>query len=277
MMNIVLCGDKNMYVGMELVIYSLLTHNKNCNIYILTGDISVIDTKKRERKDYYGLDDTCKRTLRRIVTYLDKPGSSICFIDAVPYYEEYLKDSINFKTGFTPYAGLRLIIDKAIPEIDDCLYLDCDTAIQGDISYVYHEYIQRDQAFYASYAEKACDGEGEMISGVMLMNIRLMEKLDIFNKARFNYNHIEYKYPDQMALRDTYEAGRLPESYGFIYDLATCNYNPLILHFTNQLKTKIYSSNSYNINSKIYFYRKYPQLKYVQKGVEMLMSIPFIE
>ena len=40
-MNVLLCGNDIVYTGMELVVYSLLTHNKNVNIYIFTMDVEL--------------------------------------------------------------------------------------------------------------------------------------------------------------------------------------------------------------------------------------------
>jgi lipopolysaccharide biosynthesis glycosyltransferase len=44
MMNVAMCGDSSVYHGLELVIYSMLTYNKNINFYILSMDVEVKET-----------------------------------------------------------------------------------------------------------------------------------------------------------------------------------------------------------------------------------------
>ena len=41
MMNILMSANQDVMSGVELVLYTLLTHNKNCRIYIATMDIDV--------------------------------------------------------------------------------------------------------------------------------------------------------------------------------------------------------------------------------------------
>ena len=74
-----------------------------------------------------------------------------------------------------------------------------------------------------------------------------------------------------MAIRDTGTGMRLPETYGYMEPLEECKYNPIILHFTNHLTPKIYSKD--RPNNVEYFYKRYPQFKYVQDGLNKLKTI----
>lgn len=48
MMNVLMSGDARVYPGIEIAIYSMMTHNKNVNWYILTMDIVMVtDTYER--------------------------------------------------------------------------------------------------------------------------------------------------------------------------------------------------------------------------------------
>ena len=77
MMNIVMSGNSTVFTGMELAIYSTLTHNKNINWYIFTMDITIISPEGNSIQ-YKGLTNWQKEKLTRIVHYLDK-NSRITF------------------------------------------------------------------------------------------------------------------------------------------------------------------------------------------------------
>ena len=272
MMNVVLCGNDHVYPGIELVVYSLLTHNKNVNIYIFTMNLFLHYKDGTETK-FAGLTPWQVGKLRKIVRYLDK-NSNICFIDVADEYMKYLSGSINEESGFTPYASLRLIADIVLPDVDHILYLDCDTAIQSNIEDMYMDCLKGDKDCYASYAYGACQGYGEMVSGVMVMKLKALREKKLLEKARQLYKKYLYKYPDQMALRDSIPyIGRLPETYGYIHELESCGYTPAILHFTNDLVPKIYSRD-YS-DTRVYFYKRFPFLKYVKEGCELLDKINF--
>ena len=266
-MNILMSTNDTTYPGVELVIYTLLTHNKHCNIYIMTMDVEV---KHPEGviSHYIGLHDDQKEKLRKIVKYLDST-SNICFIDAYDTYMEYLTPSPNETSGFTPYATLRLVADILLPEVDHILYLDADVAITGDISGVYYDYVNRRCNYAAWSARDACNGEGEMVSGVMLINLDVCRSNGFFDRARANYKKNLYRYPDQMAIRDAGNPIELPENFGFCNILEECEELPLIIHFTNQISPKIYCCNG----KPIVFYRRFPFLKYVKEGLKLLDTI----
>jgi lipopolysaccharide biosynthesis glycosyltransferase len=268
-MNILMATDSNTYCGCELVVYTTLTHNKNVNFYILTMDIEIDNEETGEHFVYRGLNDWQKSKLRRIVKYFDK-NSHITIIDAKDYYLEHLKDSPNKYSCFTPYATLRLMADIILPHVHNVLYLDCDTAVMGDITGVYEEYTHKDCNYAAWMAEDACDGEGEMVSGVMIMNLDKMRETGFLATARRNYMQNKYRYPDQDAIRDAGKPVHLPQYFGFCNNLDDCFDMPLVLHFTNQLSPKIYTD-----KGRTYFFKKFPFLQYVKDGVELIDRINF--
>ncbi len=266
-MNILMSGNDHIYPGMELAIYSTLMHNKNINWYIFTMDIET-DMGNGEIMVFHGLDKWQKNKLRKIVSYLDD-NSKITFIDMQDMYIKYLAGNINEASPFTPYATLRLLADVALPDINHVLYLDCDTAIQGDISGII-DFLKSGKDYYAYVCPDAYGYEGEMVSGVMLMDLDRIRKDGFLGRARENIHKNLYKYPDQDALRDAGKPGMLPETYSYLYKLELCPYKPLILHFTNKLSPKIYGDEGRTV-----FYRRYPFLDYVKNGVELIDTINF--
>lgn len=267
MMNIMLSGDADVYYGLELVIYSTLTHNKNINWYIFTMDIGLVD-EESNAIEYCSITDYQKAKLKAIVNYLD-PNSNITFIDAAPFYSKYLSGGPNEFTAFTPYAALRLIADVALPYVNDLLYFDCDVAVMKNFESMYENCrSQKEKTCFAVYAEDAFFGEGEMISGVMFLNLDTIRKDRFFERARKNYNTFAYRFPDQMALRDAGPIEHLPSVYGYLWDWRKTAVQPYIIHFTNEIRIKIYSEGV----SPTYFYRVYPEFDYVKQGCKLIDS-----
>lgn len=267
-MNILFAANDSLVDGLELAVWTLLKYNKRVNIYIATMNISVYEKAIDGWKSYRCIDEDQRKWLIKIVKYLD-PESEICFIDCEEYYHKYLEGGVNEDSGFTPYAAVRLMADEMLPDIDDVLYLDVDVAIQGNIEDMYRQYLINNNYEYAiSCAYGAFEGLGEDVSGVLLMNLGKMRRTGFLKRAREYFKSNKYMYPDQMAIRDAGKGMRLPETYGYMEELEKCSYTPLILHFTNNLHPKIYHQAI--PNSKEYFYKRYPQFKYVQDGLELL-------
>ena len=154
MMNIVMSANDYVYCGVELVIYSTLTHNKNINWYIFTMNVAIRDDAGNY-KAYKGLNDRQQEKLRKIVKYLDK-NSNITFIDCAPFYQKHLEGSVNEQSDFTPYATLRLIMDKALPYVNETLYFDCDVGVMGNFESMYRDCAQqKSESCFAVYADDA--------------------------------------------------------------------------------------------------------------------------
>lgn len=272
MMNIMLAGDVGVYDGIELVIYSTMTHNKDINWYIFTMDIE-LDLHDGGVIGYRSLFPQHRQKLHDIVKYFD-PNSNIIFIDALDLYNQYLAGSVNELCNFTPFASLRLIADIALPYVDHLLYLDCDTAAMGNFESMYYQCCNNPSEYcFAVYAEDACEGNGEMISGVMFLNLAKIRENNFLAFARKNYLQNLYTFPDQMALRDAGAIAKLPSIYGYLWDYRKTGVNPVIVHFTNELPCKIYSK---SIN-KASFYRIFPEFAYVKNGCELIDKILFTE
>ena len=270
-MNVMFAANDYLVDGLELAIWTLLKHNHNTevNIYVATMNIRLIEKDTGITHNYRTIDDDQRNWLRKIVSYVGQGRANITFIDCAESYHKYLENSVNALTGFTPYASIRLLADIIFPDIDDLLYLDADTAIQGPLESMYNKYIYENKYCMAgSFAYDAREGKGELVSGVLVMNLKRMREEKFLERARDNYNKNEYIYPDQFALEEAGECERLPETYGYMFELENCFYTPIILHFTNKLKPKIY-----NAGGKEKFYKRYPQFKYVEDGMKLLSNL----
>lgn len=270
-MNVLVSGNMSVYYGMEVTIYSLMRYNRNINLYVLTSTFDQIAQPWDNMcRHFEGLGEFEKQKITNIIKYFDPYGSTVTFIDPIDLYRTHLEGGANEFSCFTPYAAFRLLADLILQDVEDVLYLDCDTVIQGSIESMYKACQTSEHYCLASYAEDACEGDGEMVSGVMFFNLNEIRQNNFLNLARQNYKRYEYQYPDQMAMRDAGEIGHLSEEYGYLQPLDKYAKQPIIIHFTNSLE-KIYSKNI----SPLRFYRLYPQLKWIQKGLQMLDIVKF--
>lgn len=264
-MNILIAASDNMYDGLEVVVCSTMKHNKNVHFYLMTMTINI--NLEDGFHNFRRVTDEHINQLKKIIKYFDK-NSDLKVIYTEECYCKNLEGNINEKNIFTPYANLRLLADILLPNIDNCLYLDCDVSIQSNLNDMYEYYTKQDADYCAYKLPEACQYEGEMVSGVIIFNLNRIRKTGFLKKARRNIFENIYKYPDQMALRDAGEAFPMQETYSYMYDLTKCHYVPSIIHYTNEIYPKVYE-----VGKKVIFYRKYPFLQYVQDTVELLKNV----
>ena len=128
-MNILISGNMSVYLGMEVTIYSLMKHNRNVNLYVLTSSFEQMPYPDGTVKFYEGLGEGEKKKISNIVKYFDPYNSSVTFIDPIDLYRTHLEGGENEFSCFTPYAAFRLLADLILVDLDDVLYLDCDTVV----------------------------------------------------------------------------------------------------------------------------------------------------
>ncbi len=277
MMNIALAGDRNVMSGIELVIYSTMLHNKNIHWYILTMDVDVVNEHTGQVSRFHGLTDQYSQEWLKFLVHFMDYNSDVTFVDCLEMYNEHLAQSVNRFTGFTPYAALRLMADLFMPfdpehpsrDDDLLLYLDADVIVQKNIESMYYNTLTWDDDFAAYTLPDACDGFGEMISAVVLYNVRHIRYSGFLNTARRNYNMKQYPYPDQGALSDAGKPVPLDETYNYMHDHHKATYKPHILHFSNVNYTKIYNRSI----GEGKFWAYYPEHQYLKDGLDEVKEV----
>ena len=183
---------------------------------------------------------------------------------------------------FTLTIYFRLFIPAMFPQYDKGIYIDSDVVLTSDVAQLYDIEIGdnligacKDLSIahippLVAYTENAVGvKKHEYInSGVLLMNLKKMRETHFMDKARWNLMNHEYRFPDQMALRDTEDPYPLAETYNFLFDLWKSDYQPAIIHFTNEMSRKVYSN-----SERDRFYRDYPQFQYVLDGMKIIDTI----
>ena len=268
-MNVAFASDYQGYPGLEVAIYSLLTWTKNVNIYILSMNY----TRRQDNGDiqeFIAITPEQQDTLQSIVEYLDPKRSTITFIDTADIYNKYFLHGCAEDDGHSsPYAALRLAFDVIFPHTSDILYLDADIVIQEDLTPMYNHYLAEIKASkycYAGYTNYLDPGRGELVGGVLLFDLNKAKENNFFPRARYNITHKFYIWYDQSAMQDTELYVELQSKYNYMKKYECRVFEPAILHFTDQLDPKVYLSPNT-------FYKKFPHLKYIEKGLEMVQRI----
>lgn len=262
-LHLLISGDRRVLPGLEALVYSTMLHNRRVVWHLMTMEVK-IDHGDGTGTGYYEITEDDAQWLRKIVKFLDADSDLIRY-DVHEMYQKHLDGSVNRDTGFTPYAGLRLLADLVL-ETDCCMYLDADIIVQGDLREPYERY-RRQEVDYAAYTiPDACDGYGEMISAVLVLNLRHIRHSGFLARARRNYNRKQYTYPDQMALADAGDPEPLEETYNYMWDHKLAKYRPVVLHFSNDNKYKLYNT------KPGVFYRYYPEHRYIKDGLDLIRS-----
>lgn len=193
-MNILYCGDKGIEDGLIISVLSLIKHTKNkLNIYVLT--MTHMEHKPVSKKVISVLDKLVKKTNK---------DSSVSLLDITETYNKCIPTA-NVKTRFTPYCMLRLYADK-IELPSKILYLDNDVVCYNNFEEFYN--ISNDNYelvgvldYYGShFFKKNIFKKDYLNSGVLLLNLDLIKKTRLFEKAREMCQTKEMLLPDQSAL-----------------------------------------------------------------------------
>lgn len=194
-MNILYCGDSNIYDGLIISVLSLVKYEKDeLHIYIFSMDY--LDKRSISLKE-------CE-VLNKIVKDVNE-NSFVKLIDVEKYFKACLPKS-NIDTMFTPYCMLRLYADL-VPELPSkILYLDNDVVAYNSFKCFYnldnknYELVgARD--FYGQYLySKNKIKKDYLNSGVLLLNLELIKKSGSFEKCREMCQNKKMLLPDQAAL-----------------------------------------------------------------------------
>lgn len=233
MINLLFCGNDKVFDGLMISLLSASKKTKEAiTAYVLTMDLHDIDEK------YQPITENHRKFLEDMIKEFNEKNS-VKLIDITKIYQSSMLNSKNLKNHFTPYAQLRLFADM-IPEIPNkIIYLDTDTIVNGDL----HELNKIDINNY----ELACVKDlynwlnpyrwkvkNYFNSGVLLLNMKMIRKTNLFKKSRELVATKKMISPDQDALNFLVQNKLvLPEKFN-----AKDKYYPEIIvhHFCNVRK-----------------------------------------
>ena len=195
MISILYGGNSGAFDGMMISLISLVKHTKEpIDVYILTMDLTdknpAFAPICEDQRAF--LDKICKE---------ENGESSVTLIDVGDLYRERLFSSPNAETSYTPYTLLRLLACESPSLPKKILYLDTDTVINKDISELWNTDVD-DYEFAASldYYGKIFMGYKYVNAGVLLLNLDMIRKTGLFDRAIDLLNKKKIFLPDQTAL-----------------------------------------------------------------------------
>lgn len=190
MINILYTGNDYVFKGIMLSVLSIIKHtDKELNVYIMTMDI-----------------DKFKAIDNNMVNILDKtlkeknPNSKATLLNVTSLFIKEMADSKNINNFYTPYCLLRLFSDLLdLP--NKILYLDTDTMINKDIDSLFSIDISNYEfAGVVDRLGRFFIDKNYINSGVLLLNLDMIRKTELFKKTRELVKTKKMAFPDQSAL-----------------------------------------------------------------------------
>lgn len=181
------------------IVTSLLSITKYCNqrldVYVFTMDLS------NKNPVWKPLEEKHVQIFNQILHQVNQ-DSRVILIDMTNSYLELLDGNINEQNAYTPFALLRLLADKVVlPE--KILYLDTDTIAMDNIMELWEQDID---GFYlgavVDHYGKVFINSGYINSGVMLINLKLMNSNDVLSQCRNLILTKKMKFHDQTSINE---------------------------------------------------------------------------
>lgn len=195
MINILYCGNYAVFDGILISILSMIKHTKEAlAIHIFTMDLYEINRK------YQPITNNQKNILEKIVKEKNII-SKVILHDITKLFTKGLADTPNLVNFYTPYCLLRLFADKVEGIADKVIYLDTDTVINDDIKKLYDIEIEDyELACVRDYLGKVFISPRYFNSGVLLLNMVMIRKTNLFENTRKLIANKKMAFPDQTAL-----------------------------------------------------------------------------
>ncbi len=226
---ILMCGNRSIFKGILLAVLSLTEHsNSEIILYIGTMDLSDIDNR------FIPISDEQRKTAEDILKRKNKNSKAV-LIDFTESFRRELINSKNIKSGYTPYAMIRLFADEIEDADDKLLYLDTDVLFKGDVLELYSINIEGyHMAGARDFFGKFFFSPSYLNSGVLLLNMKELRNDGILKKCRVLCNEKKMLLFDQHAL-NKYATRKLILKRRFNEQKKTFD-DTLIRHFSMTIK-----------------------------------------
>lgn len=271
MINILFGGNYKVFDGMLLCLMSMAKHTKETlNVYILTADVTNLNEEYKPipQSDADFLQD-----------YLQKynPQNQVHLITLGQDFNDWVSNSKNKISVYTPFAFLRLFADKIEELPNKIIYLDTDMMINGDIKELFDIDISNYEiGVVKDYLGRIFIRPSYFNSGMLLMNMEKIRETNLFEKVKQMCVTKKMAFPDQDALN------RLAKFKLYLPRRFNEQRNPkddtVIQHFCKRLKSVIplktinvkpwhieQVQNVYKVHNYDDVYEEFKQIKNTQK------------
>lgn len=230
MINLLFSGNSKVFDGVLtclLSIFKRTTTKEPFNIYILTMDVS------RIKPQYTPIDDSLIDYLENVAKSYN-PDNKITKIDVTDIYEKEFAYCPNEGAYCSPYTLLRLFADMIDIIPDKILYLDVDILFNRDITLLYNTDIEAvEYAAARDHYGKYLINPNYVNAGVLLLNMKMIRKEGLFEKARQLIKTKKLVFADQSAIiRSTTKKKMLPQKFN---DQKFLHKSTVVRHFSKRL------------------------------------------
>lgn len=231
MLNIVYCCNDKIFDGLYLSILSILKRTKHSiNFYILTGDLTVINT------NYQPLSNKHISILKQMIKSFNKQNTLTVYDAGKRYLSNFGKVDI---AKVTPYNMFKLFIPEFKYHGNELLYIDTDTMANGDVAIAFDvDMTKAELCVCHVYNIQLVFGKDTTYfnGGVFLMNLDLIRKNHYFEKALDYYLKNKPLTLEEAALNKTWSAIKFwPNEFRFNYQKPGIEKDTIIKHFVNPL------------------------------------------
>ena len=229
MINILFCGNYKVSNGILLAIMSIIKNtNETINFYILTADVSELN------ENYKPISNTFVEFITKYVKSKN-PNNTVTFIKLDASFNEWVKQSQNKFSKYTPFCFLRLFTDKIKDLPEKLIYLDTDVLVPGNIEELYDIDVSNHEfAAVHDYNGVFFIGTNYFNSGVLLLNLKEIKKSKLFDKVKEMCINKKMLFPDQDALNKlATKVLYLPRKFNEQHKLQQ---NTVIQHFCKRIK-----------------------------------------
>lgn len=251
-MNIIMVGACANFRETETTVFSVMKNNRNVNWYFLCAD-SICCNPETGLYGYFGLYQEQKDKLGKIVQYFDAK-SHIKYVDISPLYNEYFSAAKDCH-----YEQFIWLADKALPHVQDAIYLECNTICVKNLELIYKQCLEKQDAYYAYWVPQ----KNEIVNGVMFFNLDICREQGLFDKIRRNC----FRF-GEPKLKDVQMPSFLPHEYCYCDKIARMDgYDIAIYCFALELQPSLLE------NGEDYFYNQFPFLSWIRDGLDLIDKI----
>ncbi len=228
MINILFGGNYKVFDGILLCLLSMTKHtNEPVNVYILSANLTEL------HQDYIPISEKDINILNNVVKSKNTK-SKVTLILLENEFKNWISESKNRLSVYTPYAFLRLFADKLnLP--NKIIYLDTDIMVNGDISELYNTDISKYELGVV------LDRYGRFFikpkyfnSGVLLMNMQKLKESNLLENVRNRCSKKKMSFPDQDALNKLCKNKLyLPRKFN---EQGKLKQDTIIQHFSKRIK-----------------------------------------
>ena len=230
MINILFCGNDNVFDGMLTCALSIFKRSKldeGVRFFVMTMDVSHI------KPEYLPVSAEQIAFFDSVIKQYGK-DNSVELIDVTKLYEEEFAGSPNESAYCSPYTLIRLLADRIDALPDKILYLDIDVMFNRDINLLYS--VDVSDVEYAAARDhygKYLINPNYVNAGVMLWNLGKMRETGLLVRARDLIRKKKLTFADQSAIiRSTTKKKMLPQKFN---DQKFLHKHTVVRHFSKRL------------------------------------------